>query len=603
VRKTTRQAKVVSSLVGLTLIAAACGSSKTATVAATTTAAPAPTAAATTAAPATQAPAATTAAASTAAAGTTAAPATTAPKPQAGSLPVLKAGEKVRMTETIELNPKAVWQDGSPITVDDFVCTWHAINVTPGSLSTVGYDQIVNVKAGATPGEVVVEYKDVYAPFKNLFNPIIEKAAVKNCDDVSGDFQQALPTSGREWKMESYSKDQIILVPNEKFWGTVPTLKKVVEVPRPDTEIDALKAGEVDFIYPQFHAGIQDELKDPKVAVKLDYGGDYEAIYFNEKAGHPLADKAVREALYKSIDVDALFKQIYGPIAADGKLLTCGPITPGPYCPTGIFGNKFDQAGADKVMTAAGYAKGGDGMWAKGGKTLEFKWMVNASNSRRTDTQAYLIPLLNKAGFKVVADNCDSACVFQKRLPALDYDIGMYINTAPPDPGYLTSFTCDQIPTDANGNKGQNQQAWCNDVATKALKDSDKEVDPAKRSGLIQTVMKEMDKDYVLIPTFQFPKSGAYRTDKVGDVEGQLNNFRAFSDVAKWKDVDGDGQITIGAEQWPDCLNPVTECANSSWYTWLAQNPVLPGVWDTTNDAGYVITNLVTAEPKIVVTP
>ena len=58
----------------------------------------------------------------------------------------------------------------------------------------------------------------------------------------------------------------------------------------------------------------------------------------------------------KSIDLDALFKQIYIPIAADGKLLTCGPIVPGDYCPTGIFGNKYDQAAADKVLTDAGYA-------------------------------------------------------------------------------------------------------------------------------------------------------------------------------------------------------------------------------------------------------
>ncbi len=55
----------------------------------------------------------------------------------------------------------------------------------------------------------------------------------------------------------------------------------------------------------------------------------------------------------------------------------------------------------------------------------------------------------------------------------------------------------------------------------------------------------------------------------------------------------------IGAEQWPGCLNPITECANSSWYVWTVSFPLLPGIWDTTNDQTYEITNLVTEEPVV----
>jgi peptide/nickel transport system substrate-binding protein len=505
------------------------------------------------------------------------------------------------MTITYDINPKAVWEDGSPITVADFKCTWEAQLNTPGSILTSGNDQITSVEAGSSDKQAVVKLKTTYAPFKTLFNPIIKKAAVANCSDISGDFGTEMKISGREWKIDSWSPDQVTFSPNPNYWGTnKPVAKQLVMVPRPDNEIEALKAGEVDFIYPQFHAGIQDELADPNVKTVLNYGGDYESIYMNLKPGRPFEDPALREAFYKSIDLDALFKQIYIPIAADGKLLTCGPIIPGKYCPTGIFGNKFDQAGADKVMTDAGYAKGSDGFWAKGGTVPDIKWMINAGNKRREDTQSYLIPLLAKAGFKVTADNCDAGCVFQQRQPAGDYDLAMYISTAPPDPGYLTpAYAGDQIPTDANGNVGQNFQWWSNDTATKALHDADKEVDETKRAALIQTALKEMDKDYIMIPTFQFPKSGAYRTDKVGKVEGQLNNYRAFNDEWQWTDLDGDGKVIIGAEQWPGCLNPTTECANSSWYQWTTANMVLPGVWDTTNDAGYALTDLVTGEPKV----
>jgi len=51
-------------------------------------------------------------------------------------------------------------------------------------------------------------------------------------------------------------------------------------------------------------------------------------------------------------------------------------------------------------------------------------------------------------------------------------------------------------------------------------------------------------------------------------------------------DVDGDGSVVLGAEQFPapDCTNPVTECSNSSWYQWVAGFPTFPGMYATTND-------------------
>jgi len=227
--------------------------------------------------------------------------------------------------------------------------------------------------------------------------------------------------------------------------------------------------------------------------------------------------------------------------------------------------------------------------------------MVNAGNTRRENSQAYLIPLLAQAGFNVVADNCEAECVFQQRLPSLDYDLAMYISTAPPDPQYLIpSFTCENIPTEENDFQGQNSQGWCNEEASQALNDSDVTADPAEREELIKSALVAMETDYVLLPLVTYPKSGIWRTDKVGGpVADETSNYRAFSNFHLWEDVDGDGQIVIGAEQWPGCLNPVTECANSSWYVWTVPFPTLPGIWDSSADQTFEITNLVLEEPVV----
>ena len=52
------------------------------------------------------------------------------------------------MTLTIDINPDAVWDDGTPITFADFECTSDAILNTPGSSATAGYDKITSVERG-----------------------------------------------------------------------------------------------------------------------------------------------------------------------------------------------------------------------------------------------------------------------------------------------------------------------------------------------------------------------------------------------------------------------------------------------------------------------
>ena len=516
------------------------------------------------------------------------------------------AGETA-MTITVALNPDAVWEDGTPITWEDIECTWQGQLNTPGSVETVGYDKITSVSQGADEKEVIIEFSEPYGAYKTLFNKIIKKAAIADCMDISGDFATDVPMSGRQYILSEWSESQSILVPNENYWGDDPAVtEQVVFVPQTDTdtEIASIKSGQVDYIYPQFGDTLGTALQDPNIELDIQSGGDYEALYFQQLEG-PFADDVFREAFSKSIDRQALFDQIYAPIfesaGAEGELLNCGPIVQGPYCPEGIFQETFDPTAAETLLTEAGWEKDGAGFWAKDGVAPQIRWMVNAGNTRRENAQAYLIPLLAQAGFNVVPENGTAEEVFQQRLPSLDYDLAMYISSAQPDPSYLTPIlACDQIPTEENDFQGQNQQGWCNEEATADLYAADVEPDPAAREELVKSALTATETDFVLLPLVNYPKSGAWRTDKVGGpLDGDTANYRAFDNFHQWEDVDGDGQIVIGAEQWPACLNPVTECANSSWSIWTATFPFLPSIWVSTNDQTFEITNLVTEEPVV----
>jgi hypothetical protein len=175
----------------------------------------------------------------------------------------------------------------------------------------------------------------------------------------------------------------------------------------------------------------------------------------------------------------------------------------------------------------------------------------------------------------------------------------MYISTAVPDPTVTSIMHCDQIPSAANNNQGQNFTGYCDKAASDLMIKSDQTIDETARIDLIHQIGQSLVDNHVLLPLYQFPNIAAWRTDKLGGpVDQYAGNFMsAFKNLNKWEPVGGT-DVTIGAEQWPDCLNPTTECASSSWMVWTAAFPLLPGIWDTSPD-GYETTPLVTEEPTV----
>jgi len=516
------------------------------------------------------------------------------------------------MTVTYTLADTAVWSDGTPMSWKDFECTWKAAANTPQSIIPGGYNQISSVTAGATDQEVVVNYSTPYAAWKTLFGqPMLEASQHADCNDVSNDFNGMYTYGNGVYIMTEWTPEQIVFEANPAYKGPkVPKTPKIVIVPAEDGPT-LLKAGTVDFISPQSYTGIDQDLQDPNVDYSAEGGGSYEGLYFqqddactpDETRSCAFADDTFRQAFSESIDIDAVYQQIYAPFAQGLPLLQCGPVAPGPYCDP-VFKDTYQPDDAAKILTDAGWTKNGDGFWADStGNVPEIHWMVNTGNTRRESTQAFLIPKLAEAGFNVVADNCEALpCVFQTRLPALKYDMAMYISNVAPDPVYLTtSFACDYIPSEANNFVGQNQTGWCNQEASDMLHQADQTLDETERVTLVKGAIAKMAEDHMMLPTLQFPTIGAYRTDKVSGTQNNLANFYFAYDWENFEDLDGDGQVVIGAEQFPtpDCTNPIVSCANSSWFYWVAGNAQMIGPYYPTNDQTFIPSEILAGEAVV----
>lgn len=59
------------------------------------------------------------------------------------------------------------------------------------------------------------------------------------------------------------------------------------------------------------------------------------------------------------------------------------------------------------------------------------------------------------------------------------------------------------------------------------------------------------------------------------------------------------GTLVLGAEQFPECLNPVTQCANSSWMHWAVDQYVLPKLMTLAPDGSYIPSPILAGEPEL----
>src|SRR6476661_8456194 len=158
-----------------------------------------------------------------------------------------------KQTITIKVNPKATYNDGTPIDVKTFENTWKMLNGQNKDIDVVSsgaYEFVDSVKAGSSPKEVIVTTTQPVYPLDSLFtgfvHPAVNTPAIFN-DGFTGDMHP-------EWMAGPFKVDKydsaaktVTLAQNEKWWGNKPVLDKVVfRQLESSAAIAAFKNGEID---------------------------------------------------------------------------------------------------------------------------------------------------------------------------------------------------------------------------------------------------------------------------------------------------------------------------------------------------------------------
>lgn len=435
-------------------------------------------------------------------------------------------------TVTYQLNPDAVWSDGSPITFEDVKYTWQAILGTPDAADTTGYDKIKDITG--SDGELVIEFTEPFAPWKDLFGGGVDYVFKKDSDlagdtNLSGKMQTDLAgMCGAAFCLESFTADQeMVLARNENYWEDKAFLEKIVyrNISDSTAEINAFRTDEIQAFYPQESVELAQQVKAIDTAFFLAKGGtQYQGLWFNLDQP-PVNDKAVREALLFALDREAAVNQIVVPVQEDAAVNHCLLSVPGvggsKYCPE-VFETEQDAAKAQQILEAGGWAKGADGIYAKGGQRLVIPFQTTAGNKGREDLQTIFQAQAREVGIELRIDNSDPTTLFQTRMPARDFNMALFAFVASPDPSLTVNWHQDQIPT-AGSPGGQNYYGWKNAKASELMIASDLELDEEARTEAIVEIQELARQDVIGIPLWAKPAILVVNESRLATTEGEFD--------------------------------------------------------------------------------
>ncbi|GIF21715.1 peptide/nickel transport system substrate-binding protein [Actinoplanes tereljensis] len=428
---------------------------------------------------------------------------------------VLVSAEAAGPVVTYKLNPLATWSDQTPITWQDFATQWKTRNGTDKRFQlsgSTGYDSITGVEKGADDREVKVTFREPYADWQSLFDPLLPGSALDTPEKFNTGWIEKVPVWGGPWKIGTADKtaQTITLVPNPDYWGTKPVLDKVVFRALDSAAItDAYLNKEID----QAPARQPDDYK--RVAgdatTKIRTGGRWDETILSLGSKGPLADVRVRQAIGAAIDRDAIAKaQSSGlPFAVH----TVGnhfymPSQDGYADNAGEYG-KLDLDRAKSLLKEAGYT---------GAKLV---YVVSASS---TSTVPQLVQnMLSQAGINVELRKVPGNDFFEKYVNRGSFDLVSFRNVDQVFP----SLSYPAFLSNGEQNYGKIGSPEIDKLIARAAV----ETDHAKQATLLNQVDALLWQEEHSIALFQTPQILAVRDGLANFGAYGLRDDRQYTEV------------------------------------------------------------------------
>jgi peptide/nickel transport system substrate-binding protein len=418
---------------------------------------------------------------------------------------------KSPQTVTYDINPKATWSDGKPITADDLIAQWKALNGTNKAYnvsSTTGYDQVASVAQGSSAKQAIVTFKNPYADWQALFSPLYP-ASTNNDPNVfnKGWIDKPLQTAGpfMVQGVDTTAKT-ITLARDPKWWGDKAVLDRIIyRAIDLDAQIDALANGEVDFIDVGPNVN---NLKRAEGIANVDIrragGPNFRHITFNGSSP-VLSDVNVRQAIAKAIDRQTIADAMVGPLGGDHTKLDNHIFMRNQqgYQDNAGALSKADVKAANDQLQAAGWTRTGDtGTRTKAGKPLEISFVIPSGVATSAQESQLVQGMLAKVGVKVNIQTVPTDGFFDKYVTPGNFDLTVFSWIGTPFPiSSSSSIYAEPKGADIQQNYARVGSAQID----KLFDDAAHELDPAKARDLANQADKLIWDEVHSITLYQRP--------------------------------------------------------------------------------------------------
>lgn len=442
----------------------------------------------------------------------------------------LNADGTVKMAWPLHENVR--WHDGEPFTSEDVCFTWRF--VTSAGSQVYNRDQYLGIKGCDDSEEhtVVFTWEGIRGYYAGIFEAILPEHVLggMTTEEIvsftpynrGAAFVGTGPFRFAEWRSGEY----IRVVRNDDYWRgpQYPAIDEIVWTFLPDqnTRLNALKArrhhfGQIAPTQVEEIAGLEGytvHLVSQNSFLHLDLSLN------DERARALFGDREVRRALFHAIDRQA----IAGELMQGTVRLASSPLNPtSPYHNPDVPAVAYDPVLAARMLDAAGWRPGADGVRTKDGRRFAFTMMNRAGTADRIAVAQVIQAQLKKIGVEVTFETLDSAA-WTERWRSRRWEALVSAWFLPADPAITGLYQCDGP---------NNMTGFCDRELDELMARSDSFLDPARRKQWLDQAQVALAGTARMLPIY-YNVVPEVVSDRIGGYQGSGTNFGSFWNLWEW---------------------------------------------------------------------